>query len=342
MKRALGATVALVGSLVVSSTAFALVPASDTPGPTAGADCDVFSRALGRCSVRVTVPGSDELRTETGSEETGSRGSSGADDSSDASAGKAPAHDEEGTPVCTKDDKPVPCASDHGFWRQDVQCYISPVPLDPQPEEGSAVWEVFAENFSRGPDTGAVYPCFDAEGNRTSIVYSDETPQAEPLPPSPGEVARQVAAGMNLKAIRIGIAPPEGGVSVVGTPVWLWVDDPDATTFGPTSATATVRGVTVTATARVESVRWDLGDGTTITCGKGTPYEPRFGAEPSPDCGHVYTRESGSEPQHSYTVTAATRFVVEWSGVGQTGTITMDPLVAQTQLVVAEGQVLVR
>lgn len=34
-----------------------------------------------------------------------------------------------------------------------------------------------------------------------------------------------------------------------------------------------------------------MGDGATVTCtAPGTPYTPNYGAQPSPDCGHTYTR----------------------------------------------------
>lgn len=342
LRRVLGAALAMAGSLALSVPVLAgATAAASTPGPEADADCHAVSRIAGRCSFRVTVPGSDGSGTDRGTGHAGPSGTSRANDSSDANADDGPQQDDEGTPTCMKGDEPVPCTSDDGYWIQDSECYISPVPRDPQPEEGTAVWEHFEENFNRGPATGAVYQCFDIDGNQVGLVYRDTPPQPGPPPPSPGEVARQIVAEMDLKAIRIGMSPPEGQVSVVGTPVWLWAEDPGDTAFGPITASASVRGVSVTATARVDSVRWNLGDGTRLSCGKGTPYEPRFGAERSPDCGHVYTRESGVEPGKSYSITATTRFVVEWSGAGQTGTITMDPLVAETQLIVAEGQVLV-
>ena len=147
---------------------------------------------------------------------------------------------------------------------------------------------------------------------------------------------------MKLRAIRIGITPTPDGVGIVGLPTWLWVDGADATTFGPITRTATAGGVTVTATARVHEIVWDLGDGTQLTCATpGTPYEARFGKRPSPDCGHTYTQDSGDQPGGMFAVSATSRWVVEWEGAGQQGTITLDDLTSEVSVTIGEAQVLV-
>lgn len=324
----LGTVLALAGLFGMSTGAEAKPP------------CETIGRTSGKCSWTITKPGSPGSSSGSDSVPAGSDSSPNRDSGNDSTS-EPPRADDEGSPACLDGDKPVPCRTEQGYWRQDVRCYISPRPADPQPEPGHSMWQHFEDMFNRGPDTGAVYPCFDAAGEEVGLVYSPNPPaQADP-PPTPGEVARRAVAQMNLEAITIGIAPEPPATAVVSVPVWLWVDGPGAGSFGTQTATATLEGVTVTATATADEVRWDLGDGTTISCGAGTPYEPRFGGEASPDCGHTYSRESGFEPGGAYTVTATTTWVVQWEGAGQSGTITMDPLVAQTQIVVAEGQVLV-
>ncbi len=142
---------------------------------------------------------------------------------------------------------------------------------------------------------------------------------------------------MNLRAVQIGIAPEAsaGSVGLVGVPNWMWVADPTATTFGPTSASASAGGWTVTATARVSQVVWDMGDGQVITCGAGTPYDASYGMADSPDCGHTYTR------QGTYPVTATSHWVVTWSGIGDAGTITLD-LTQGATVTIGEAQVVAR
>ncbi|RPF21472.1 hypothetical protein EDD34_2101 [Myceligenerans xiligouense] len=336
--RGLPAALALAGLLGLPLAATASTP-TDPPGVEVGGDCQWHSPRSGLCNVHVSVPGGSGTDNVADGSDSGSNSTSTGSSSDASDDDRPPRQNDEGRPACVNDDVPIPCTSDDGYWRNDLGCYVSPTPMDPQPGGDRSGRDPFTgEDLG---DEGAYYECFAPDGGGAGTVWLDEPPAQAPPPPTPGEVARQAVAQMNLAAIRIGIAPTPPATAVVGVPVWLWVADPDTTTFGPTTASATVRGVTVTATARVDQVRWGLGDGTTLSCGVGTPYVPEYGGAPSPDCGHIFTRESGSEPGGAYTVTATTTWVVEWAGAGQTGTITVDPLVAQTRIVVAEGQVLV-
>ncbi|MEL5955699.1 ATP/GTP-binding protein [Streptomyces sp. CLV115] len=84
--------------------------------------------------------------------------------------------------------------------------------------------------------------------------------------------------------------------------------------YGPATAKATAGGVTVTATAKVASIRWDMGDGTTVTChGPGTPYTADKGKVLSPDCGHRYERTSAGRPDDRYQGTATATWTVMWT-----------------------------
>ena len=161
------------------------------------------------------------------------------------------------------------------------------------------------------------------------------TPAAR-TPGDPGTAAQQVLAGMQLRPPRIGIVPFPGpdSVGLVGLNNWMWVEDPDAQTFGPASDTATLGGWTITVTATVQSVDWDMGDGQVVHCeGPGTPYQDSDGFDPSPDCGHVYTT------QGVYTVTATAHWTVDWVSTDQTGTFTTDQT-ATDQITIGELQVL--
>lgn len=140
---------------------------------------------------------------------------------------------------------------------------------------------------------------------------------------------------MQLRAIDVGIVPEArpGSVGLVGMPNWMWVENPAQNTWGPITRTASAAGYTVTATAKVAQVVWDMGDGQVVTCGEGTPYEDSFGKKSSPTCGHTYIR------QGEYTVTATSQWVITWSGIGQTGTIPMN-LTRTADLTIGEAQVL--
>jgi hypothetical protein len=127
---------------------------------------------------------------------------------------------------------------------------------------------------------------------------------------------------MVLRGPDIGIAPAPDGRGTVNLPVWLWTDK-GPTRTGPTQASASAGGITVTATARAEEILWDMGDGTTFACTPpGTPYDASYGWAESPDCDHVYTQTSADQPGKKYTVEATTTWRVPWQGGGQAGVLT--------------------
>lgn len=103
-------------------------------------------------------------------------------------------------------------------------------------------------------------------------------------------------------------------------PTWLWVD---RSVWGPVAATASVPGVSVTATAVPVSATWLMGNGDSVTCaGPGTPYGPGSDpAAPSPDCGYTYTRSSAGQPGERFAVSVTVSWRVSWSGGGQSGTV---------------------
>ena len=146
-----------------------------------------------------------------------------------------------------------------------------------------------------------------------------------------GQIARSLLAEIQFEPVDIGLAPKgANAMALVGLPVWMWVDSPGRTTWGPTTVSA--GGVSLT--AQVESVVWDMGDGTNVSCGRGTVWKHGMGGSPSPTCGHAYKR------QGDYTVLATSRWVARWSGYGQSGTIPFQ-LTSSRQLDVGEIQVIV-
>ncbi|WP_229882442.1 ATP/GTP-binding protein [Streptomyces alanosinicus] len=155
----------------------------------------------------------------------------------------------------------------------------------------------------------------------------------------PRVVAQQAVDKMLLAGPRIDINPKPGGKGLVGMPVWMAADTAK-TTWGPNSASASAGGVTVTATATVSRVVWDMGDGTSVTCTTpGTVYKKSFGLKASPDCGHVYAQPSDQQQGGTYPVTATSTWTVDWqvNGGGENGTLTA---VRQSgvQLTIVESQ----
>lgn len=193
----------------------------------------------------------------------------------------------------------------------------------PQPPQSDPVW--------KGNTDGAIHRCTKLPGGGggqgglgggtpISLFFWSATTPAPP-PPDPAVLARQAIATMGLSAIDIGIVPEAapGRVGVVGMPTWMWAANPGENTMGPITRTASAGGYTVTATATVSKVVWNMGDGKTVTCtGPGKAYSDNYGKSSSPTCGHTYTR------QGEYAVTATSYWTVTWAGIGETGTIPLD------------------
>jgi len=238
-----------------------------------------------------------------------------------------------GPAKCTQGGSVVPCATSLGWWSQSHACYARA--MSPQPPLSDGVWG--------GRTEGQIYNCVRPGGRDWSGKWTDADisfliwlpSPPEGAPPDPRVLARDAVALMNLRAIDMGLVPESGPdrVGLVGLPNWMWVENPSPTTWGPVTRSASAGGFTVTATARVGRVSWDMGDGDVVQCGAGTPYQDSFGLKFSPTCGHRYER------QGRYTVTAASRWMVQWSGMGQSGTIPMT-LSTSKDITIGEMQVL--
>jgi hypothetical protein len=134
------------------------------------------------------------------------------------------------------------------------------------------------------------------------------------------------------------IAANPAGEQLVNLPTWMWL----SSGWGPVSATATVPGVSVTATATPTSVTWSMGDGSTVTCtDAGTPFHP--GTAPtasSPDCGHTYQTSSASQAGQAFPVSATVHWIVTWAGGGQGGVFPNMTTTGNAAFRVAESQAL--
>jgi hypothetical protein len=158
-------------------------------------------------------------------------------------------------------------------------------------------------------------------------------------------VVWQAVASMDLHAVNISVAPAPlsadaDSMGLVGLPVWLWTE-PTASTWGPITASATDGPVSVSVTARVDRVEWDMGDSTVITCTTpGTPFNPDVHgvADRSPDCGHVY-QQVPRDPSGAYPLSATSYWVAEWSSGTASGTIPFD-FTTTEQIRIGELQVL--
>lgn len=142
---------------------------------------------------------------------------------------------------------------------------------------------------------------------------------------------------------RLSLPKPEIAASpttdqLVNLPTWLWLDGG----WKAMSATASLPGVSVTATARPRWASWSMGDGGKVTCkGAGTPFGGD--ADPlssSPDCGYTYHRSSAAQPGLAFAVSATVHWSISWAGAGQSGTFPDLTTTNSARFRVAESQAL--
>lgn len=218
-----------------------------------------------------------------------------------------------------------------GNWSNSHQCYLKREV--PQPPPGDPRWQ--------GHTDGSVWACvrevgYD-EGRHlvTEWVWLPGEPDTVVI--DPVRLAYRAVALMQLAPPLVKSAPGAGQVGLVNMPVWLWVEK-TANTWGPIERSASVPGLSVTATAQVKAVNWTLGDGSTVRCeGSGTPYDKSMGVKDSPDCGHRYKKTSRELPKCRYPVTATAQWDITWqSTLGDTGQISMTQQAA-TQVQIGEA-----
>ncbi|MEU4507622.1 hypothetical protein [Streptomyces sp. NPDC024089] len=179
---------------------------------------------------------------------------------------------------------------------------------DPQPPAENLAWD------GKTPKDGAIYRVWCEGGGRVGVTFVPNG-AASPAAPTidPELVARRVADAMKLTGPKVA-SPRAAGKYVVGMPMRMWATRSTSSSYGPATAKATAGGITVTATAKVAAIRWDMGDGTTVTCnGPGTPYSADRGKSTSPDCGHRYVRSAADQPDGCYKGTATATWTVTWT-----------------------------
>lgn len=197
-----------------------------------------------------------------------------------------------------------PAASRSAVTRTEAAALALPAADVPPPDGGNDaegqwyVWRCTGEGFT------------DALWRLPVWIPNEDLPDGS-RGPSVLEVAQRAYAQLYIRAPEIGVSP--AAEQLVQLPTWLWLD-PEGWT--PISATASVPGVSITATAVPQSASWAMGDGATVSCdGPGTPFST--GDDPaveSPDCGHTYT--SAAERRE---VTSTVEWTVTWAGAGQSG-----------------------
>ncbi|RZU51279.1 hypothetical protein EV385_3089 [Krasilnikovia cinnamomea] len=295
---------ALLVGLLVAGT---LAPAARADDGTGGMQCSKQDPRPA-CDIHAGTPG----RPGKGGSEGGSGGQGG--------DGKC--RDPQG--------KEIPCQRDGG-WAGTDGCYYKPADLSP----------TMIENLGGQPsEEGGWYQkvCYGPDGPATTGFGGPVWIPGAPPAVSPEILARQARAKLRLPEVTIWMNPP--GDQLVNLPVWLALDK---ASWKTQSATASVPGVSVTATARPVTAAWSMGEGSTRACdGPGTAWKP--GTDPkaaSPDCGYVYRRSSAGAAGGAYTVSVTVTWEVTWAGAGQTGTVPGLSTTGHVQTRVQESQAVI-
>ncbi|MBM0274016.1 hypothetical protein JM949_00335 [Micromonospora sp. STR1s_6] len=215
--------------------------------------------------------------------------------------------------------------SDKNNADSDGACYWAPVEGNRPPPAG------------KGP-TGGWYArtcAANGRGSQETPVWLDQAPGVDLA-----ALAQTARSRLQLPAPGIRTNPSTAPFLLVRVPVWLWVDP---LTWEARSATASVPGVTVTATATPTTVRWSFGDGSAdLTCaGAGEPFTPGTDPRASSPCGHTYTRSSAAARNERFALRATVTWSVTWSGPGGAGTLTPLTTTASAAVRVAQSQTVV-
>lgn len=234
-------------------------------------------------------------------------------------------------PLCESHGAAQACTSDLGNWSNGHQCYMRRE--SPQPPFSDPRW--------KGHTDGSIWACTREQGYDdgkhivTEWVWLPGEPDTVVV--DPVTLAYRAVAAMRLAPPLIRTAPGTGEVGLVNMPVWLWATKTE-NTWGPITRSASVPGLSVTATAQVKAINWSTGDGSTVRCdGAGTPYDKSMGIKDSPDCGHRYAKTSRQLPNCKYPLTATTQWEITWqSTLGDTGQISTTQEAA-TQLRIGEA-----
>lgn len=232
--------------------------------------------------------------------------------------------------TCTFDGREIPCQTALGSWSSYASSWCRRLPT--QPGFDDPVW--------LGRTDGSIYAC--TRPNRDGIpdpgLVGYRWLPAPPEAPDPEDLALRLMAGIEFEASEMGMFPRGDTVQrmgYVGWNMWLWAAPTSQLQWGPVTESISEGGVTVTLTASVSQMVWEMGNGDTVTCGRGTEWSmarTRGGHNiASPDCGYMY------EEDGHYTVTATSNWLVEWSGGGRSGTLPLS-LQREAQIMVGELQ----
>ena len=188
-----------------------------------------------------------------------------------------------------------------------------PSTVDPSPEETGGGLD-YCSTFWLQSDGSYLVDVCDSQGN---VVMTVTVRPARPRPQPPQSTIVSSALGaLNPPRPTIHTSPSHARGLLVQTPTWLWLTPSYWRTY---STTIMVWGYVVTIFATPTVVRWNMGNGDSITCiGPGTPWFPSF-SDALSTCKYTYRHSSDGAPGDRYRITATVTFVGSFTTVGLGG-----------------------
>ncbi|WP_405020231.1 hypothetical protein OHV05_28540 [Kitasatospora sp. NBC_00070] len=237
---------------------------------------------------------------------------------------------------CYWDHAEIACWDDQlGWFSNATGCYYK---LEkPKPPADNRAWG------GRDPATGEIYQvsCRDSSTSVRGPQFFDKAPAGPPPVDDVVQLRREALEKLHLVPPAMHAAP--AGSAVTGAPLWLWYDRSPAS-VGPLTGTAKGNVISVTATAEVREVIWDMDDGHTVSCpGAGTPYQADQGRTESPDCKYVYRSSSAHRADGKLYLVATAIWRISATRSDSKSSLVFDypvPAAAPLPLRVAEVQLL--
>lgn len=138
----------------------------------------------------------------------------------------------------------------------------------------------------------------------------------DPLPniPDAAQLAQSAKGRIEFKTPQIGLSPLPPNPALVNLQTWLWLESGD---WAPLEGSVTAGDTTVTATARPVSVRWNMGEGSKVCQGPGTPWRKGLGSRTKTTCGFTYRHTSVSQPGGAFRISATIMYDSSWTCEGE-------------------------
>ncbi|MBI2705987.1 MAG: hypothetical protein HYX32_11970 [Actinobacteria bacterium] len=178
--------------------------------------------------------------------------------------------------------------------------------------------------------------CFDPATGDFALGDEMIWDPAQPVPQvSPEALARYASAQLTLPLPAPQTSPPSDRLQTVGLLTWLHV-----TNFAGDQRTATAGAVSATVYAEPVEVRWDMGNGDTVSCGDAGAV---YGTTDSTNCSYLFINRSTGLAGGVFDGGVTITWRVRWdSNIGQTGDLGTVSRTTPIAWTVVEYQALIR